>query len=1261
MKWIDSTDLRSWANKRDCQETLPLLVRKLIRATSKTIQSIKFPSGDSVLLGGWDGTLVVTDETDYLPAGISLWEFGTAKNPKGKADKDYAKRVSNPLGYNPAESTFIFVTPRLWQKGEDWVKEKKKGGIWKDIRVINSEILEEWIELAPTVGSWLAKKECIGKYPSEGIQPTDDFWEEWTSGTKFKLNAEVLLGGREIAKNRITAGFNKPDVYAIQGISREESLAFIISCAINNPEIEEDFFSRSIIVDNIEAFRELTVHDKPLILIPRFEDRGVANRAAQKGHTVIYPLGANSANNGANKISLPQIERESFVSALTKMGMTKEFAEKYSKESARDITILRRQLEFERTIPDWALAENISEIIPALIVGRWDENYKNDKRIIAKIAGESYENYSKKITRWLHTCDSPIIKIGSTWRLTSPFDAWTNASKNLTRNDFELLYKSVKEILSEINPVLQIEPKERHILSMFGKRREYSDWIREGVIQSLILTSILGDKLKFDLPLKAELWVDGIIAELLNTENPKMWKSFDGKLPLIAEASPTVFLETLEKLLGIEKSPIVSLFEEEQGFLSTNSYHTGLIWALESLAWFPQYLSRASLILAKLSALDPEENSSNRPINSLSEIFKPWHFQTLATFDERMQVLKLISERAPKIAWPLLIHMLPSLPGGFANDTHKSRWRMFEFETEKPRTYNEIYATHSAVVEILISIFDFTETKLAILIEKSVNLSPYDRDRLLSFIESVIPKIIQVKFIAWHIIRKILHNHRSYPEAKWALPESDLNRFEKIYEILIPTDYIANTIWMFNEHWPVFPEGNKFESGFYDKEEIFINDQRIKGLTNIYQKAGFEKIVELKNNIKEPWIFGDILGHIVSDEEEIIKLCELLKEKKSDTRFIQSFVLRKSILNNIEWIFSLFEKLKGLGFGNSALSKLFIPLKQTQQLWNFVDSTNEEIIRKYWQNISPNFYGIGTNEKIFGLKKLIEYKRFASATHICHHFVEEISSEMIVKILQKAGAEKSDEQIPLNSYKVNQLFKIIEKRNNVDLNILIQLEWLFLPLLASYSNNQKPQRLHYELSKNPVFFMDVLKWTYKPDDETKIEEQKNGLTDEKLQNRARHASDLLHSWKNIPGVDESGKIDNDFLREWIRKVRELAAENGRIKAADINIGKLLAQYPEEPDKVWPPDEICDLIETVNSEEIKINFSAATYSKRGSSIRGCFDGGDIERTNASYFQQLAKAHQNKFPSVTGIFEKLAKQYEEEAKRMDEDSERKRLEY
>ena len=187
------------------------------------------------------------------------------------------------------------------------------------------------------------------------------------------------------------------------------------------------------------------------------------------------------------------------------------------------------------------------------------------KKIIAQIANDSYENYIKKLNKWLYINDSPIVKIGSSWRLTSPLDAWNNASRNLTRNDLALLSKSAVDILNEINPAFQLIPEQRQMASVLGKKREYSRWIREGIIQSLIMTSIFGDELQLDMPLKSELWVDGIIGELLKTDNPLIWKSFESMLPLIAEAAPSAFLDAVEKHLNIKKSPITSLFEEDQG------------------------------------------------------------------------------------------------------------------------------------------------------------------------------------------------------------------------------------------------------------------------------------------------------------------------------------------------------------------------------------------------------------------------------------------------------------------------------------------------------------------------------------------------------------------------------------------------------------------------------------------------------------------------------------------------------------------------
>ena len=117
-------------------------------------------------------------------------------------------------------------------------------------------------------------------------------------------------------------------------------------------------------------------------------------------------------------------------------------------------------------------------------------------------------------------------------------------------------------------------------------------------------------------------WVDNIIFDLLNNANGEIWISVNNELPLISEASPDSFLAAVKNSLVKEQPEIMDMFKEEDEFFDNTSHHTGLLWALEGLAWCPDYLRDVSLILLKLSRLDPGGGLSNRPINSITEIFK---------------------------------------------------------------------------------------------------------------------------------------------------------------------------------------------------------------------------------------------------------------------------------------------------------------------------------------------------------------------------------------------------------------------------------------------------------------------------------------------------------------------------------------------------------------------------------------------------------------------------------------------------------------
>src|SRR5690348_12214477 len=145
--YIDATDLNLWANRTDASLLLPKLMRRLALGTVKNINFIGFRAGEGVFMGGWDGRLDVVSGNAFVPGGISVWEMGTDRGIKTKADQDYEKRKLDPLGYLPAETTYVFVTPRRWRDKDRWMIECKAEGVWKDVRAYDADDIEAWLEV----------------------------------------------------------------------------------------------------------------------------------------------------------------------------------------------------------------------------------------------------------------------------------------------------------------------------------------------------------------------------------------------------------------------------------------------------------------------------------------------------------------------------------------------------------------------------------------------------------------------------------------------------------------------------------------------------------------------------------------------------------------------------------------------------------------------------------------------------------------------------------------------------------------------------------------------------------------------------------------------------------------------------------------------------------------------------------------------------------------------------------------------------------
>ena len=93
-----------------------------------------------------------------------------------------------------------------------------------------------------------------------------------------------------------------------------------------------------------------------------------------------------------------------------------------------------------------------------------------------------------------------------------------------------------------------------------------------------------------------------LIRDLLYEADGIRWLSLASQLPDLAEAAPNEFLKAIEISLTKSDAPIKRLLTEtDNSNLFGQCWHSGVLWALERLAWAPERLTRISLILARLS------------------------------------------------------------------------------------------------------------------------------------------------------------------------------------------------------------------------------------------------------------------------------------------------------------------------------------------------------------------------------------------------------------------------------------------------------------------------------------------------------------------------------------------------------------------------------------------------------------------------------------------------------------------------------------
>ena len=1247
--FVDATDLVAWANRLDAQAFLPMLIRRLILATTTQVRHVGVRSGEGVQLAGWDGIVIAATGNAFVPKGASVWEMGTNQNPRSKAQDDYEKRTRDSQGIDPAQTTFVFVTPRRWSGKEAWATDRRAEGFWRDVSAYDADDMETWLETAHAVHVWLSVR--LGTHPKDAVD-LESVWGDWSQATDPPITMQFVLAGRDRLANKVIDWLLKSSetTLALRAESCQEALAVFAAIVLDYSGSEREWLlARIVVVDNVATWNALSLSNEPLILIPRFEDDAALGRAKRTGHRVVVVLGAESTSGSSEEVR--RLARGKAEEALRAMGIKENKVLSLATLARRSMTCFRRALAVRPEIqrPQWAQSNEGRRLVPALLAGVWTDTSKADRALLSTLARCDYEAFSDSVSQWVGATDPPLRCVGAVFELVSREDSWAQLARYVRRDDLNPFRQVVLHVLGVPDPQFDLPLEQRWLAGVHGQVPAHSSGLSEGLAVTLAIMGARGDVCTVAGGVSLRQEAESIVGELLDRANQdrRLWGSLSHVLPLLAEAAPDVFLAAVEAGLAGDTPPVMELFVEAPDPLFGSANHSGLLWALESLAWSPDHLARASFLLATLARLDTGGQWANRPAASLRAIFLPWLPQTTARVENRLDVIDRIRDREPDVSWKMMKALLPE-SHGIGHPSTKPQWREWAPDEDPRITRGEFFEVTKEVLQRMLNDVGASGARWEDLISALADLPLESHqmivDHLGSLAADTLEEANRVRICS--ALRTLLSQHRSFSDAPWALSADRLDQLDDLLERFAPEDLSARFGWLFADHIEL-PEGMEQD---WDAKENAVEAARLNAASKIHGERGLAGLLALVPSLERAFWLGVTLvkGDLVGEHEGNAILSEYLAHedsKKSD--FAQGFVFELTRTRGIEWV-----RANVLGPGQEWSAKqrgVFLSRVQPQPaVWELVSRPDAETEQEYWRAMDP--WRVEGEHVDYVVQELLKHDRPFSATHVLNAGLRngaDVSQPLIADVLESAihtdpGKDRYGHSF---SFYAAQLLDRLTT-GDVAEDRIARIEWAYQPLLRF---DREPKFLHRTLSSSPSFFAEIVSLIYR------AEGEEPGAVSEERRNMARLGHNLLDSWRTPPGSTEDGYVNAQELREWVDHARRLVAEGGRGAIGDEVIGRVLSGSPSGQDGARPVEAIRDIIENIASTDLEQGFEIGTFNSRGVVTKNPAEGGEQERQLTKRYEKHAEAVRDRWPRTAAMLRRIADTYRAEARREDDQSE------
>jgi hypothetical protein len=836
--------------------------------------------------------------------------------------------------------------------------------------------------------------------------------------------------------------------------------------------------------------------------------------------------------------------------------------------------------------------------------------------------------------------EAPIQQKSGRWKITNRLVAWKSLGPRIFDDYLDRFQKIAVEVLRERNSQFDIDPDQRFTASLHEKALNHSDGLRNGLAETLALLGSYPEYLTSCSVGRAEYIARQAVQEILQDADWKLWASLNDILPLLAEAAPNEFLDSVEKSLNTDPNPFEGVFAQEGSGFVGRTYITGLLWALESLAWDTELLTRVVIILGELAAIDPGGNWGNRPANSLSTILLPWFPQTLASVSKRRVAITTLQAEFPEVAWKLLLKLLPNIQQS-SSMTRKPSWRKIIPDDWSESVTNQDYIEQvNAYAELAINQAKQDRLKLATLVNYFNSLPPAAQEHLISFLgsEEVVSLPQEERLPIWNELTNFVSKHRKFSNAKWAMSSEKVNIIAAIVDRIEPDSPDYKHQRLFNQRDFDLHE----EKGNYQQEVEKLHLRRRDAVNEIYGQGGVQSVIKFAETVDAAWQVGFVFGEVVLKEDESEIFPVLLESvAKNEIQFASGFVSGRFRTQGWAWIDQLDLNL----WNNNHKAVLLAYLPFNSETWTRARELLGNQEGEYWSKTHANPYDIkdGLPEAV---DKLIDNQRIPAAISVIEKAIfsdEPIHTSQITRVFDEL-LQLPEEIRSSNLHAIATLIKFLQDNPDTDQDELFKIEWSFLTILDG-SFGIHPRLLQKKISQDPAFFCDILRVLFRSDkdNETSL------IKTQEHQAIITNAYRLLSEWRTPPGSLEDGTFDGHELNSWLDRVKSICAESGHLEIAMGEVGRVLFYSPQDPDGLWLHRSVASVLNEKDAEKSREGFAMEIFNSRGAHFVD--PEGKPERDLAEHYRQQAEEVElNGFYRLATTLRKVAAEYDLEARRI-----------